>query len=79
MIRVRLELAIVDSVRYKIPDLRGHTVFTFENMSATTPGANINSHIEYPRRLQMPSSELPQKYFARSLGHLGHKEVLERR
>ena len=31
MARIRLELAIVDSLRYKFPNLRGHTVFEFRN------------------------------------------------
>ena len=31
MARIRLELAIVDSSRYKVPNLRGHAVFKCKN------------------------------------------------
>lgn len=41
--RKRLEPAVVDSLRYKVTNLRGHTVFEFESMSADAPQAKIGS------------------------------------
>src|SRR6266702_1778117 len=79
MIRVRFEHALVDSLRNKISNLRGHTIFEFENMSGYTPRVNIDSHIAYPIRPQTRtrSDGLPRKCFASTLGRLAREEALE--